>query len=284
MIFIKVQKILIIYSYEIYLIITYFRVEDKDGIFMKLKTKILAGFLTISAMLAVAGLWSITRMNWMGENVENILENNYKSINAAKGMIKSLEREDSAILMIINGEAQKYQNVLLPADSIFAKHFAIAKNNITIPGEEKIIENIEKLYPELKAKLSVANGKPIDKEWYFSEVHESLLAVMEEAENLQNINDEEMYKTAKNISESAERALMPGIIAIIAAIVFSLIFSYMINYYLIKPIRDITKEITKFIKVKKSFNYEAESRDEIYELANSVRLLTSRATEIDRQV
>lgn len=249
---------------------------------MKLRGKILAGFLTLSAMLAIAGVWSITHMNWMSENVQNIIDNNYKSINAAKRLMQALEREDSAILLIINGEHSDYEKTLMPADSSFRKNFEIAKSNITIPGEELIIANIKNSYDSLSAKFPELKEGSFSREWYFHSIHDNLLEVMNQSEKLLSLNDEELYKNSKNMTESANRALMPGIIAIIAAIVFSLLFSYFINYYLIKPIRDITDEITKFIKVKKSFSYEAESRDEIFDLANSVRLLTSRATEIDK--
>lgn len=251
---------------------------------MKLRLKILAGFFTLSAMLAVAGLWAISQINWMSENVENILSNNYKSISAAKGMIKALERQDSAILWIINGENEKYTEIFIPADSAFQAHFRVAESNLTIEGEQKIIDKIRRDYKSLGHSLILLNAKPPSKAWYFDEIHPILVSLMNDTELLLNLNDEQLFKTAQSVTDKAERALMPGIIAIIAAIVFSLIFSYLINYYLIKPIKEITHEVDKFIKVKKNFSYEAETRDEIYELTNSIRLLVSRATDIDNRV
>ena len=66
---------------------------------MGLREKILSGFLLLTMMLVVAGVWSIHELTAVGTSVQSILNDNYKSINAGKMMIEALEREDSAVLL-----------------------------------------------------------------------------------------------------------------------------------------------------------------------------------------
>ena len=61
---------------------------------MGLRTKILSGFLILTMMLVVAGIWSIYELTRVGTSVQRLLDDNYKSINAGKMMIEALERED----------------------------------------------------------------------------------------------------------------------------------------------------------------------------------------------
>ncbi|MBS3731428.1 MAG: hypothetical protein KGY42_00860 [Desulfobacterales bacterium] len=62
------------------------------------------GFLTLAIMLAVAGAFSIYRLKTIGSPVQSLLDDNYRSINAAKKMTTSLEREDSGILLLLSGK------------------------------------------------------------------------------------------------------------------------------------------------------------------------------------
>jgi hypothetical protein len=62
---------------------------------MGLRAKMLLGFLILTIMLLVAGVWSIYELITAGSSVQKLLNENYKSITAGKMMIEALGREDS---------------------------------------------------------------------------------------------------------------------------------------------------------------------------------------------
>ena len=74
---------------------------------MGLRTKMLSGFLILTMMLLVAGVWSVYELTTIGSSVQKLLNDNYKSINAGKMMIEALEREDSAVLLLFSGKWQQ---------------------------------------------------------------------------------------------------------------------------------------------------------------------------------
>lgn len=110
---------------------------------MKLRLKILFGFLILVVMLAAAAAWSIYELKSIGFSVNDLMEDNYKSIDASKTMIEALEREDSGVLLLILGKWEEGRNIIDDADKQFQKAFNIASNNLTIEGESDYIDKIK---------------------------------------------------------------------------------------------------------------------------------------------
>ena len=84
-----------------------------------------------------------------------------------------------------------------------------------------------------------------------------------------------MYKTASNLESRANRAIMPGIIASVAAIIFALLFTYLVHTFIVNPIIEMTYRIKKFEENKTPFDVRVLTRDEIYDLSESIKELTN---------
>jgi NtrC-family two-component system sensor histidine kinase KinB len=246
---------------------------------MGLKFKILSGFGILAFMLLIAGTWSIIEVKSVGTTVTDILDENYKSISAGKSMKDALEREDSAILLLLLGKKVDAENILNSANSTFNAAFETAKANVTLEGEADAVDSINILY----AKFSTGwksllhdydiNGSDID--LYMNNLHKAFLSVRNMADKLIDLNDREMYRSSKETESRSRRAIMPGIIAIISAVVFTLLFNYFVNKYMINPIIEITEGINKFNTKRIPFEYHIDSRDEISKLADSVSILVA---------
>jgi methyl-accepting chemotaxis protein len=244
---------------------------------MKLRFKILSGFLILATMLAVASAVFIYELNKIGSSVQRLLDDNYKSIYSAKMMIEALEREDSGVLLLLSGKRQEGRETVQIGDELFEKGFTIAKNNITIPGEDQYVEairNTYETYKQLWLKPIVGTQREHNLDWYFEEVHWAFLKVKSAVEDLMSVNAQTMYRTASDLKERAHRGIMPGIVAVLAALVFTVIFNYLINYYLVSPILRMTREIQKFLTTQEPVTLKVETRDELFDLASAVRDLS----------
>src|SRR3989339_718530 len=100
---------------------------------MRLKYKIISGFIILAIMLIIAGVISVFELSHVGKSVQKLLDENYKSIDAANNMIEALEREDSGILLLILGNWGEGRKTIHDADSVFLENLTIAQNNVTIP-------------------------------------------------------------------------------------------------------------------------------------------------------
>ncbi len=240
---------------------------------MGIRMKILSGFLILTVMLLIAGIWSIYELSTVGESVQGLLDDNYKSINAAKTMIESLQREDSAVLLLLSGNWKEGRSVIESADRSFLQAFSIAKHNITIPGEEETIKEIEakyEVYKHLWVRPIVGTSREENLGWYFQEVHPRFLDAKSSVEELMTVNDKTMYQTASNLKARAHRAVMPGVVAILAALIFTIVFNYFVNCYIVGPIIKITDGIQRFLKTRQPFDVQIETKDELFHLVSSI--------------
>ena len=61
-----------------------------------LKSKLLIGLLPTLVILAALGLWAIVMFYRLGNNIDVILRENYRSVLSAERMKEAIERMDSA--------------------------------------------------------------------------------------------------------------------------------------------------------------------------------------------
>jgi HAMP domain-containing protein len=171
------------------------------------------------------------------------------------------------------GKWKEGRTILDSADSLFIANFNIANRNITIPGEKDRLTEIESGYSKYKnlwERPIVDTDKEGNLNWYFREVHTSFLTVKSAVDDLINLNNQIMYSTASDMENSSNRAIMPGIIAVISALIFTLVFNYLVNYYFVSPIIRITDRIKKFEERRIPFDVKIETSDEIFHLANAI--------------
>jgi methyl-accepting chemotaxis protein len=240
---------------------------------MKIRTKILLGFLILAVMLAAAGAYSIYELTSLSASVQKLLDDNYKSITASKQMIEALEREDSGILLLLSGKWKEGRSTIVDADENFKHFLAVAGNNVTIPGEKNFIEKIHAAYNVYRSNWDrpiVGTDYEGNLNWYFEKVHREFNEAKEAVQELMALNDKVMYQTASNLKNRARRAIMPGIVALSSALVFSLVFNFFVNLYIVNPILQLIQSIKNFLRSGQPVKLDIETKDELRDLADSI--------------
>ncbi|OFX19246.1 MAG: hypothetical protein A2041_06265 [Bacteroidetes bacterium GWA2_31_9b] len=243
---------------------------------MRLKYKIISGFIILALMLIIAGIISIIELSIFGKSVQKLLDQNYKSIIAANSMVEALEKEDRGILLLMLGNKDEGRKTIFQADSIFLSELNVAQKNITLPNENEYVNNIRYGYSEYKNTwINPIVGTELQGniKWYYDNQHKSFLQVKQAIRDLMILNQKAMYKTGTELKIRSEKAIMPGVVAIVAGIIFSLIFSYFIHYYVIRPITRMIKSLNDYNNYNKPFIVEIETKDEIYDLAEAIKFV-----------
>lgn len=171
---------------------------------MKIRTKILLGFLILAIMLAVAGAVSIYELRSVGSSVQALLDDNYRSINAAKKMTEALERQDSGMLLL-SGKWKVGRETIRAADRKFNDALETAANNLTIE-EEAYVEKIRSAYKEYSGfwdQPIVGTPREGNLGWYFEDAHRSFKTVKMAVQDLMAINDQAVYNTASELKTRA---------------------------------------------------------------------------------
>src|SRR5947207_2679337 len=106
--------------------------------FRTLRTKLLIGLTPLLAIMIGLGLWAIVMFSRLGNNIDVILRENYRSVLAAERMKEALERLDSALLFAIGGEEKQARDQFAEYRPVFERNLKIEQNNMTLPGEPEM--------------------------------------------------------------------------------------------------------------------------------------------------
>lgn len=245
----------------------------------KLKLKILAGFMLLVAMLALAGIISIIEFTMLSKSFTSIMDDNYKSIEASKSMLEALEREDSGYLLLLLGQTNEGRQIIIAADSSFRAAYNITKNNITEENEAQFIDTILSTYMAFNLKLMEPIFDTISRsriDIYKTDVHKSFLNAKHAVNKLMNLNQKSMYNQAGFLRDRSHRAIMPGIVAIIASLVFALLLSFFISRYFVRPIIKLADSIRNYRPGVQIYDFNIKSEDEIKTLEQEIVNLIDR--------
>ncbi|MCF8261147.1 MAG: hypothetical protein K9J12_10260 [Melioribacteraceae bacterium] len=244
-----------------------------------LKLKIFASFMLLIAMLAVAGTISIVEFRWLSKSVHGLIQDNYKSIEASKTMIEALEREDSGILLLLLGEWEEGREILNSADSLFLSAFETANNNLTEKNEVDYIKKIESAYQTYKSSWErpiVDTDKQGNISWYKDDIHKKFAETKFVVNELMSLNQSSMYQETSDLKDRSKRAIMPGIVSIIAALVFSLILNFFITRYFVNPISELAEAVNNYRDGDNKLRSNITSDDEIKKLELAISGLLQR--------
>ena len=114
--------------------------------FSTLRTKLLIGLTPLLALMVGLGLWAIVMFSDLGNKIDVILRENYRSVLAAQNMKEALERMDSAALFAIGGRDDLARQQFAEFAPVFEKNLKIEQNNVTLPGEQEMADNLTEFY------------------------------------------------------------------------------------------------------------------------------------------
>lgn len=245
-----------------------------------LKIKIFLSFLLLILMLLVAGVMSILEFRKMGSSVETVMKNNYQSIESSKTMLDAVEREDSGVLMWMLGDSTKGNETIQQSHSVMLNALQNARLNISEINEEDYVQKIENEYLAFHASVqkitALHNNLQDDKELYSNELSGLFMGTKNAINNLMVLNQDQMYAQSAIMKENSQRAMMPGIISVVAAVLFAILLNIFISIYFINPIHKLIEEIKSFYPEKERIEAKITSKDEIKTLENEINNLIRR--------
>ena len=222
-------------------------------------------------------IWELRKMN---DSFSDVIDNNYQSIEHALKLIDALEREDSGILMLYLGETDRGTTEINSAHSTITLSITEIKNNVTEPGEDKLIENIESEYQTYFALLdSVESNKAGSEELAYKKLHNQFKETKKAVTLLMELNQISMYSKANEMHNSLYQTMMPGIISIVSAIIFALLLNFFISHHFVNPLNKLIKATQNYKPPLANLSVEIKSEDELktlqLEINNLIRRILS---------
>jgi len=254
---------------------------------MKIKTlkgRILLGFAVMMIIIAGVVGWSIYNFEILSNAINDILVENYRSIKASDSMVESIERQDSALLLLLRTSEEQGQEIFRRNEQEFYTWLARAEDNITIDGEGEIISKISNKYFEFVSNFDQFYNASSERRWEI--YNQKLLPVFTEIKNdireLRELNRQAMVEAQQNANRRANQAIIYTIVLSLSVIGFSLVFAFNLTKKVLRPIKELEKGIKKVADRNFQQKVEVASEDEIGVLADEFNEMITKLKEYEK--
>jgi len=240
---------------------------------MTLKKKIYIGYGVVFALMGFVIAWAVINLVSLGKATDAILSENYRSILAAENMVDAIERQDSGILLVFLGDMENGIVQFRENEAIFLEWMARAKDNITIPGESKLIQAIESDYAIYRRAFSLLTDmggtakRTLQPGDYQKTIYPLFTKVREGCIGLRRLNEETMYAAGAEAERVARRAIWSTVLVAATALILVLMFSMFLAERIVRPIRHFMEASRRISAGDYAVQVSVETRDELGELA-----------------
>ena len=111
-----------------------------------IRQKLMLGFGGLLVIVAVIGVMTIVQIRHLGEAVDVILRENYRSVVACQEMKESLERVDRGIVFTFLEADADGRRQIEAGMKRFSEALSVELGNITLPGEEEKSHHLGQIY------------------------------------------------------------------------------------------------------------------------------------------
>jgi NtrC-family two-component system sensor histidine kinase KinB len=178
------------------------------------RQKLSLGFGGLLLIILIIGIQSIIHFTKLGESIDVILRENYRSVIACQQMKEALERMDSGILFELLGYTQKGYELIRKNELVFEMALQVELNNITLPGEGEKANHLKSLFSQYRTVLEkVEDSKsPINvrRSTYFTDLFPLFLQIKDMAGEILRMNQQNMSDAndlARNRATSARKQM-----------------------------------------------------------------------------
>ena len=251
-----------------------------------LRQKLSLGFGGLLLIILIIGIQSISHLTQLGQSIDVILRENYRSVIACQEMKESLERMDSGILFVLLGEKEKGTELLQKNEAAFERALQAELNNITLSEEGKKAHHLQDLFKRYQATLHEMQGigTPIHqkRDAYFSRLFTLFVQIKETADEILQMNQQNMSDANNLARRSAASAKRQMYILLLAGMLVAVGFVLFTGRWILRPIRRLIHSAEEIKQGNFELVVESDSRDEIGQLSEAFNEMASALRESRR--
>ncbi len=251
-----------------------------------LRTKLTIGFGSIMVIVAGIGLLIMAQLSVLGEAIDVILRENYKSVIACQNMKEALERIDSGILITI-ADNRTYGDSLILANQIaFEEALSVEKNNITLQGEQALVDDLTRYALQYFAVVESARDNTQSpamlKSNYYSRALPLFLKTKDQAQKILILNQDNMNQANNLAREQAASAKNRMILVILICGILAIVFSFLTQIWVLRPINRLIESIGEVSAGNLELVLHKGSKDEVGLLTGAFNHMTQKLRERKR--
>jgi hypothetical protein len=204
-----------------------------------LRQKLSLGFGGLLLIILIIGIQSIIQLTKLGESIDVILRENYRSVIACQQMKEALERMDSGILFELLGYTLKGDELIRKNGLSFEMALQVELNNITIPGEGEKANHLLDLFGRYKAALKKIEDSrapiAVRRNAYFIDLFPLFLQIKDTAGEILRMNQQNMSDANDLARDSAAAARKQMYILLFAGTIIAIGFIFFTGRWILRP-------------------------------------------------
>lgn len=251
-----------------------------------LRQKISLGFVGLLLIILLIGIQSILQLSRLGDSIEVILRENYRSVLACQEMKEALERIDSGILFSLQGYTRKGHEQIRINEQAFEKALQVELNNITLPGEGEKAALLQKNYSQYKSSLKEVVDSPLSinhrRQTYFNDLLPLFDRIKGSANEILQVNQMNMHEANDRARRSAAAAKREMVFLLLAGSIIAVGFLFFFGKWVLRPIDRLIRSTEEIRKGNLDLVVQSSSRDEIGLLSQAFNDMATSLREFRR--
>lgn len=268
----------------------FFQIKLKSGVYMlkTLKGRMSIVYLGLVFLIALLGLISVSNMIVLQKSINGLMTENYISISAMENARNALNQEENAVIRYININDTSAINLFYDNNKTFLKYSDIEAHNVTEPGEQKLINEINQNYNDfLKMFSKMQNlrdtqGTSVALVFYNQQIEQTITKIRNDIGGITTLNQNAMFRKKDEASKNAEVSIYTLLIVSLVAVIGGLILSwYFVNRFL-HPIQLLTASISRVRAGALNVKLDLKTNDEAGKLVFEFNEMTQRLSTYDK--
>jgi signal transduction histidine kinase len=247
-----------------------------------LRYKLLLSYAILVFGILLVGAWAIYNFAVLGRSVGRIMADNYRSVLDAQAMKETLERQDSAMLFHLSGEAARARSQYVSNRGRFARAYADAASNITEKGETEAIRDIGREFGEYQNLTREFLGRPrtaADRPLYFARLEPAFVHLKDRCDDLLRLNQDAMVRSQDRAQGKARAATQTAVGLALGTLVLGILYSVNLSRRLVAPLVGLTEAARRIGQGDLEQRIVVKTRDEVQVLGDEFNRMTASLRE-----
>jgi two-component system, NtrC family, sensor histidine kinase KinB len=251
-----------------------------------IRQKLSLGFGGLLIIILIIGVQSIIQLSRLGESIDVILRENYRSVIACQEMKETLERMDSGILFTLLGYSQERTDFIRQNESLFEMALRTELSNITLPGEGEKAYHVQKLFEKYRKVLRAAEDPkaPVAErqQVYMTQLFPLFQEIKTTAGQILDMNQQNMSDANDRARGKAASSRNYMYVLLVAGGVLAAGFVVFTGKWILRPIHRLIRSAEEIKNGNLDLVVPVESKDEVGRLSESFNAMAEGLREIRR--
>ena len=244
-----------------------------------MKRRIFFGLAPLFILLVAIGTFAISLFAKLGNSVDVILRENFRSVLAGQQMKETAERMDSALFFSLAGEEERGRKLYAENLPAFRESLRTELGNITLPGEQELANKVQRLHGEYAAKADAfwqTKDSEMRRKMYFGEMLPAFTEIKDTAQAIIRINQDNMVQADRDARHLSAQSTRYMVIAIGAGIAGAIYFAARLQRSILQPIQALTAVSKELGEGKLDQVVPVATHDELGELADTFNKMATK--------